>query len=55
MELYTLIHDMCTQKSGYAEELYDKYSNTIKDYLNLHVFNNVKELNGKTLLREVAK
>lgn len=57
MELYTTIHNMCTQKQpqDYSQQLYDKYQGAFKDYIREMVLPALQEKHDEFMLREVVR
>ncbi|OMO67726.1 hypothetical protein COLO4_30016 [Corchorus olitorius] len=57
MELYTTIYNMCTQKRphNYAQQLHDKYRESLADYNTSMVLPSLREKHDEFLLREVVK
>ncbi|CAE5962635.1 unnamed protein product [Arabidopsis arenosa] len=55
MNLYTIIYDMCNQRSDYSQQLYDKYRKVIEDYTIQTVLPSLREKHDKDMLRELVK
>ncbi|CAI0466801.1 unnamed protein product [Linum tenue] len=56
MELYTTVYNMCTQKPhDYSQQLYDRYRESIEDYINSMVLPSLREKHDEFLLRELVK
>ncbi|KAL5709552.1 Cullin-1 [Ranunculus cassubicifolius] len=55
MELYTTIYNMCTQKPpyDYSQQLYDRYRETLEEYINSSVLPSLREKHDEFLLREL--
>jgi cullin 1 len=54
IEIYTICFNICTQKSPYdfSNNLYNKYKDTISDYLKINITNILKECHDEILLKE---
>ncbi|KAK1385178.1 Cullin-1 [Heracleum sosnowskyi] len=57
MEAYTSVYNMCTQKPphDYSQQLYDKYLDVFKEYINSTVLPALSQKHDVFLLRELAK
>ncbi|KAF8038211.1 hypothetical protein BT93_B0922 [Corymbia citriodora subsp. variegata] len=57
MTLYTTIFNMCTQKPphDYSQQLYDKYRESLEEYLMSTVLPSLKEKHDEFMLRELVK
>ncbi|KAM3234352.1 hypothetical protein P3L10_019712 [Capsicum annuum] len=55
--LYTTIYNMCTQKAphDYSQELYDKYTEAVEDYILTIVLPSLKKKHDEFLLKELEK
>ncbi|CAI0466804.1 unnamed protein product [Linum tenue] len=57
MKLYTTVYTMCTQKPphDYSQQLYDRYRESIEDYITSTVLPSLREKHDEFLLRELVK
>ncbi|CAL1397224.1 unnamed protein product [Linum trigynum] len=57
MKLYTTVYMMCTQKPphDYSQQLYDRYRESIEDYITSTVLPSLREKHDEFLLRELVK
>ncbi|CAI0466802.1 unnamed protein product [Linum tenue] len=56
MELYTTVYNMCTQKPhDYSQQLYDRYRESIEDYINSMVLPSLREKHDEFMPRELVK
>ncbi|CAI0467391.1 unnamed protein product [Linum tenue] len=57
MELYTTVYNMCTQKPphDYSQQLYDRYRESIEDYINSMVLPSLREKHDEFVPRELVK
>ncbi|GMI76049.1 cullin 1, AUXIN RESISTANT 6, INCURVATA 13 [Hibiscus trionum] len=57
MMLYTTIYNMCIQKGAhdYSEQLYNKYKETLDEYITSTVLPSLREKNDKFMLRELVQ
>ncbi|CAL9238166.1 unnamed protein product [Arabidopsis halleri] len=55
MNIYTIIYDMCNQRSDYSQQLYDKYRKVIEDYTIQTVLPSLREKHDKDMLRDLVK
>ncbi|KAF8035286.1 hypothetical protein BT93_C1342 [Corymbia citriodora subsp. variegata] len=57
MTLYTTVYNMCTQKPphDYSQQLYDKYRESLEEYLISTVLPSLKEKHDEFMLRELVK
>ncbi|AAD39322.1 Hypothetical protein [Arabidopsis thaliana] len=54
-KLYTIIYDMCVQRSDYSQQLYEKYRKVIEDYTIQTVLPSLREKHDEDMLRELVK
>ncbi|CAI0467384.1 unnamed protein product [Linum tenue] len=57
MKLYTTVYTMCTQKPphDYSQQLYDRYRESIEDYITSTVLPSLREKHDEFMLRELVK
>ncbi|KAH1107168.1 hypothetical protein J1N35_010936 [Gossypium stocksii] len=57
MTLYTTIYNMCNQKAphDYSEQLYNKYKETLDEYITSTVLPSLKEKHDEFMLRELVE
>ncbi|CAH8256439.1 unnamed protein product [Arabidopsis lyrata] len=55
MNIYTIIYDMCNQRSDYSQQLYDKYRKVIEDYIIQTVSPSLREKHDEDMLRDLVK
>ncbi|KAM1236660.1 hypothetical protein ACFX2G_038495 [Malus domestica] len=57
MMLYTTVYNMCTKKPpcDYSRQLYDKYQETLENYINSTVLPSLKEKLDEFMLQELVK
>ncbi|GAB4851262.1 hypothetical protein Ancab_030558 [Ancistrocladus abbreviatus] len=57
MMLYTTINNMCTQKPphDYSQQLYDKYRESLEEYITSTVLPSLREKHNEFMLRELVK
>ncbi|KAA3469844.1 cullin-1-like isoform X1 [Gossypium australe] len=57
MALYTTIYNMCNQKAphNYSEQLYDKYKETLDEYITSIVLPSLKDKHDEFMLRELVE
>ena len=54
MAIYSKVYDLCIQQiEGFQAELYDRYTKSIKNYLEAEVRPRLEPLNGEELLKEL--
>ncbi|CAD7954020.1 unnamed protein product [Amoebophrya sp. A120] len=56
-ELYTLVYNMCTQRTpnNWQQQLYQKYGETMNQYISKRVINGLEKRVGKDLLQALLK
>ncbi|KAI7748684.1 hypothetical protein M8C21_000333 [Ambrosia artemisiifolia] len=57
MELYQIVFNMCTQKPphDYSQQLYDKYRETIEEYITSMVLPSLREKHDEFMLKEFVR
>ncbi|TYH06219.1 hypothetical protein ES288_A08G139300v1 [Gossypium darwinii] len=57
MTLYTTIYNMCNQKAphDYSEQLYDKYKETLDEYITSIILPSLKDKHDEFMLRELVE
>jgi cullin 1 len=57
INIYTIVYKMCTQSSPhcYAQQLYDKYRDSLKEYIALTVLPALGKVHHEFMLRELVK
>ena len=54
MTIYSKVYELCIQQiEGFQAELYDRYTKSIREYLEKQVRPRLEVLNGQDLLREL--